>query len=778
MDNSYRFCLREKKLVPRDGHVQTEPAENIALKKKVSISRVNHENGKFSILTPIADSYKQFDSFYSEFKDDVASLDLKEVDYIKMMKLFGKLLQQNKNLCISLCEKTCSASTDRIKCCELISSGTEYTISKLKALDSVYKQRKNQQQSSFFVEPIEKAIGLKWKTTNNIETEIPNHVLVQSTFQYVSILETLNCLFSQPDFRNMYMDYNYRDKHKCSEGVFHDFCCGSIHKSKTIFDDPGTIKLQLGTDDFEVCCAVKSKANIHKVCATYVQIRNLPVEYRSKLESIYLVALSTTINLKTGNGSYDNIAELVVKEIKCLESTGLNAGDVNLKGTLVNIAADNLGANSVFGFAEGFNASRYCRECECTSDECKTLVYEIKEKIRTKSTYTQNVNDAQIFLQNNKPLDYLVTLGVRKQCLFNELSNFHIIDNFSIDLMHDLNEGIIPFCIKKFFEKCVENRVITVNEIQRRIRDYNYSPKDQKYKPSLINIERRKLNQSASQAYCLMINMPFIFFDLKDKFENSWKPIETLLKCMTILYSTVIKETDVQLLRNYIHDHLVAIREIFEADLIPKHHFLTHYPTVIERMGPPIHMWTMRMESKHKVLTDIGKKTANFVNITKTMASKHQFKMCKKFNLSHSIQTPKASNLMVNSLDYSKYKNVVETSFVKNVQNLFAVKFVKYEKFEYRKHNFIFHGNQAYEIDHVLLYEDEIVFLCTHWAVAGFDNFYNSVVIEKNESGIESLHVLRHNELLNKVSYEKKFSNNMYYISAESLNICSEFFAV
>lgn len=127
---------------------------------------------------------------------------------------------------------------------------------------------------------------------------------------------------------------------------------------------------------------------------------------------------------------------------------------------------------------------------------------------------------------------------------------------------------------------------------------------NKKYAPSIINTAKHNFNQSASQLYCLMINMPFIFHESKDKLQNIWKPIETLLKCMHILYSPVITESDVQMLESCIADHLSAVLDVFMVDLIPKHHFLTHYPSVIRRMGPPIHMWTMRMESKHKVFTD------------------------------------------------------------------------------------------------------------------------------------------------------------------------------
>lgn len=279
MANVYRYCFGEKKLVCLNDNAHVQPDQNNIdaqaenkLQKKLTISKIDYDKNNFSILTSTADCYQLFDKFFSQFEAEVVSLELKESDYVKIIKLFKNLLIQNQDLCFDLCGKTCNTSIDYKKSCE---PGTDYSVNKLDAISSIYKQRKKQQQNTMFVEPEEKAIGLKWKCTTDLESQIPSHSLVQSTFQYVPILKSLESLFSQQKFQKMYMDYNYYDKHKCSEGVFHDFCCGSIHKSKEIFEDPGTIKLQLGVDDFEVCCALKSKAGIHKVCATYVPIRSV-----------------------------------------------------------------------------------------------------------------------------------------------------------------------------------------------------------------------------------------------------------------------------------------------------------------------------------------------------------------------------------------------------------------------------------------------------------------------------------------------------------------------
>lgn len=66
--------------------------------------------------------------------------------------------------------------------------------------------------------------------------------------------------------------------------------------------------------------------------------------------------------------------------------------------------------------------------------------------------------------------------------------------------------------------------------------------------------------------------------------------------------------------------------------LTPKHHMIIHLPTVIKRMGPPRHFWTMRFESKHGYLKDLSKKLKNYKSICKTLAFRHQQDMLFKWN--------------------------------------------------------------------------------------------------------------------------------------------------
>lgn len=169
---------------------------------------------------------------------------------------------------------------------------------------------------------------------------------VQSTFQFVSILQQLRALFSDPAFCRVYMDFNQKKDHECVQGVYRNGCYGRMYQKNPIFSVSSTaIQLQLFNDDFDPC-ALKIRARIHKTSAFYMQIRNLPREYLSRHNSILLVALCNANDLKGEYVDTNNILEVIADEIKVLEVTGIETalGDT-LKGGLFDLIGDNLGLN-------------------------------------------------------------------------------------------------------------------------------------------------------------------------------------------------------------------------------------------------------------------------------------------------------------------------------------------------------------------------------------------------------------------------------------------------
>lgn len=576
MEKKYKFCFNEKKLVEYSQH--TDDLSTKREKNQEKINEIVFEADKCSLLTDTGAIYKEWNKFVSNFSSNLLSLNLTEKNYENVLNLLIETLKYSNKLTKDLVHKNCKATEDVFENIDCVHKKIR---NKLCDLNTHYKLKKDIRKSPYYVEPVEKAIGLKWKNAKvDPQTNIPDYGLKQSTFMYVPILNTLESLFKDKDFEELYIRYNRHEKHKCQPGVYKEFCCGSVYRSVDIFNDPLAIQLQIGIDDFEVCCPAKTKTKIHKVNATYMQIMNMPVEYRSKLDNIYLVALCGTVNFKSKEYDYNHIAEPIVDEISKLETDGIKIRNECIKGSIINIACDNLGANFVAGFVECFVAHYFCRFCECERLDCKNLVKENKRKRRTKTKYANHVKAAE------EGLDYTLSKGVKKVCKFNDLKYFHILDNMALDVMHDVNEGAISFCLLNFFKLILKQTNLKLGEIQQRVRDYNYGHTYRYNKPSFLSVEKDNLNQNATQLYCLMVHMPFIFFDKKEEFNPFWEPVESLLKSMQIIFSPVITERDIKLLEKYIEQHLKGVLKVFKCTLIPKYHFLVHYPELIRKMGP------------------------------------------------------------------------------------------------------------------------------------------------------------------------------------------------
>lgn len=769
MNKKYKYCFKEKKLIEYTTH-----GDNSCKKSDEKITQVVFSGNSAKVLTETAAIYKDCDDFFSNFPSELCELNLTRRNYEKTMKLITNIVKHAEQLSIKLVKKNCTESSDSV---ENIKKGTNHILEKLKDIETIHKLKTNITKNPLYVEPIEKSIGLKWKYPKvDPETEIPDHGLIQSTFQYVPILKTLQALFSNKDFYETYVKYNLHEKHKCVPGIYQGFCCGSIHKSIDIFNEPLALKIQIGSDDFEVCCPIKSHAKTHKINGTYFQITNMPIEYRSKLNNIYLVALCSSLNFKVDEYDYNHIAELMYDEFSVLETDGLEINleirkeaNINLEqdrfyGTLINIAVDNLGASEVMGFVESFSATHYCRHCECTKTECQEMTKENKRKRRKIEKYNHDVEIAE-----NKEVkqNVIATMGVKRRCRFNDLKFFHILNNMSVDLMHDVNEGVILYCLFDFFHLIVKTeKILTEHELQQRIRDFNYGQTSKHNKPSLINIEKKTLNQNASQLYCLIVNLPFILLDLKDQIEKHWQPVQTLLSCMQILYSPEISERHVKSLEKLIQSHLKAVLETFKRNLTPKHHFLVHYPEYIRRMGPPIHHWAMRFESKHRVLTEISRRKMNFGNLPKTLAREHQVRMCKQPTLKTELKPSKKSRKFCNSMQFQRFEEILKRDIGAKYIETRIHNFASYDNIEYRPGGLVIENGRLYEIIHILSIDSNLFLLCYLNKIIKKDKFTNSILFEKM---IDSTIAFDLNKLKNKLVFEKIHSHGKHFLISDKL---------
>lgn len=102
--------------------------------------------------------------------------------------------------------------------------------------------------------------------------------------------------------------------------------------------------------------------------------------------------------------------------------------------------------------------------------------------------------------------------------------------------------------------------------------------------------------------------------------EPTWKMILDLKDIVELVVAPVHCEESVAYLVCKISAHRQRYKEVFpDQGLLPKHHFLEHYPGVIKLFDPIVMFWT-----KHSFFKQMVRHTKCFKNITLPLANKHQ----------------------------------------------------------------------------------------------------------------------------------------------------------
>lgn len=198
----------------------------------------------------------------------------------------------------------------------------------------------------------------------------------------------------------------------------------------------------------------------------------------------------------------------LISDIKVLETNGIKLPflDEPLFGTVIQVTGDNLALNSLLGFVESFSATHWCRFCLTSKEETQVKFTEAEPGITLRS---KDLHADHCKVLQNEDLQSVV-YGVKKDCVLNSLEYFHSTENFAVDIMHDLLEGVVQYELKLFFQYLLKSGYISINALTKRIQSFNYGFLERKNKPSGIKLEEKSkhLGLNAIQTLCLIRNTP------------------------------------------------------------------------------------------------------------------------------------------------------------------------------------------------------------------------------------------------------------------------------
>ena len=157
----------------------------------------------------------------------------------------------------------------------------------------------------------------------------------------------------------------FRNPSMSNDGIQRDINDCKYVKSHRFQEDPTNfLKIALYYDDVEIQNPLRSSQK-YKLSMFYFQLLNIPVQFRSKLSSISLLAVCRSKNLQ--KFGVKNILQDFIETINVLGTSGLNlqinGSEFNVKGALLYAICDTPAAALLGGFKESSLAKRPCRKC-------------------------------------------------------------------------------------------------------------------------------------------------------------------------------------------------------------------------------------------------------------------------------------------------------------------------------------------------------------------------------------------------------------------------------
>lgn len=195
------------------------------------------------------------------------------------------------------------------------------------------------------------------------------------------------------------------------------------------------------------------------------------------------------------------------------------------------------------------------------------------------------------------------SFGVQEECIFNVIPNFHVVNNCSVDSMHDLFEGICRYDVAKILKNFIyKEKFLSLHILNERIQNFDSTCNQNiAFRIESESVKRELIILTASEMLFLVQNLPFFIGEFIPENNQVWDLFLNLRKIICIVMLHFITQEKISILEDLITKYLQNYLHIFSATFKSKHHNLTHYPLIMKKYGSLRTLSCIRFEAKHKV---------------------------------------------------------------------------------------------------------------------------------------------------------------------------------
>ncbi|CAM4827088.1 unnamed protein product, partial [Rotaria magnacalcarata] len=512
--------------------------------------------------------------------------------------------------------------------------------------------------------------------------------------------------------------------------------------------NPNSLLLKLYTDGIAITNPIGPKKDSHKLTCFYYLLDDLPDIVRSQVDSVGLHCICYTKHLNDEN-SRKTLMNVLVEDLNLLQTEGISVPCLSSRVYFVfsSICADNLAANEVGGFQRNFSTGNFCRHCLITYEQRHISLSDISFVPRTRWQHDMIID--RITTNNIRA----TIQGVNNYSWFKDLIGFHPTESLPPDIMHDTAEGVCPLIISALLKECIQKRILTYAEIERRTSSFVYGYYDSSNKPPPIKKQQLTYSNvagSASQKLCFFRLFPIVFHDVIDQL--TLLPLYTIFReIISYIYANPIRKSWLAYLDELCKQFHFMMIEFLPDNVTPKVHFITEYPRSIEKYGLPILNSCIRFEAKHLYFKQIANCTFNFKNPLLTLLKRHQLRRCLLSDSNPSSYSPSMIIRSSKSVDLFELAIPVQrllNQYINQADSVFECNSIVYHHKNIRAKSVIVHD---------LAHTEEIPIFCqVHHLLNAKDKWF--IIAEE-------LNTISFNDKL--WSYEVEFSGKLIKIDIE-----------
>lgn len=602
-----------------------------------------------------------------------------------------------------------------------------------KELDTEYKFLKSLQINDYYEKP--KIITLdniiddvRINNTNTVDEKKVKGVILPLKFQFRKYFEA-------PGILDSYI--KNQDLLKNDSGLT-NFINSQLWKDKMLlFNEDGIVYIPyfLYFDDFEVNNPLGSHSS--SILGVYYSFPTAPEALKSNLNNIFVAALFNSKDVKyIGN---DKCFYFLVDEINELQSHGINltlndGKQFKIKFVLGLVVGDNLGVNSVLGFARSFSSNYFCRFCISDKKSTQVLSNENTNLLRNKQNYDEHVK-----INNCK------ITGIYEESIFNKVYSFHVVTNYSVDIMHDIFEGICMYNMNHIICNLINLGFFSLETLNNRKRGFNYGDNEiGNMSPPImqIKINTLKFKMSSREMQTFVHFFPLLVGDLVPENNQIWLFLINFIEMIDLLLLPKFNNQIILNLQKHITYHNNKYTELFQDSLKPKHHFLIHYCNIIKKSGPLKLLWCYRFESKHRQLKMYTKNITSRVQIPISLGIKYSINFSDFIlSLSNSSCISKNEGSPLSSCVYfEKIKMLLSPNDLAVLDQAFCYDQIIHNNTVYKTNHILtalFDSNTlVYKLKKIICFDEKVFFLCDTLNVLSYNKHYVSYVVSSVDTDL------------------------------------------